>query len=243
VDIRNETLTGTTGSDGTISFMMVETVRYSVTCVKAAGGINHSFTVYPKNTEYMIRIGALPTASGYPSYALTGEPLNTTHVRLAVNYTDTANQTTSARFIVTNITGTEVHNSSITLTAGSGSTVYDVANTKGESYTFRLEAQNTQHGTISAARGIDLKGSGRLVEFGWPDLWYILISFACMFMLAGAIGEMDVKIGGILVPLLGAGVFWYIGWLPAEIGGIIYIAVFIGVLYYIRAKLPAVTDS
>ena len=64
-----------------------------------------------------------------------------------------------------------------------------------------------------------------------------------MFMLAGAIGEMDVKIGGILVPLLGAGVFWYIGWLPAEIGGIIYIAVFIGVLYYIRAKLPAVTDS
>ena len=62
-------------------------------------------------------------------------------------------------------------------------------------------------------------------------------------MLAGAFGEMDVKIGGILVPLIGAGIFWYIGWLPVNLGSIIFVAVFVGVFYYMRAKLPAVTDG
>jgi hypothetical protein len=124
VDIEGTVLSGNTGSDGTISFLMVETVQYRVHCVKTTAGINHTVDIYPKESEYFIRIGALPSVgSDYPTYSLNAT-IAGTNVILFGNYTDTSGHTTSARFIVTNSSGSEVYNTSITLTGGVGSAYY-----------------------------------------------------------------------------------------------------------------------
>jgi len=237
VDIEGTVLSGNTGSDGTISFLMVETVQYRVHCVKTTAGINHTVDIYPKESEYFIRIGALPSVgSDYPTYSLNAT-IAGTNVILFGNYTDTSGHTTSARFIVTNSSGSEVYNTSITLTGGVGSAYYAVNNTKGDQYTFGLVAEHSTQGTIEKWIDITLKGSGRLIDFGegWTDFMYLVMSVACIFLVAGCFGEMDVRLGAFFIPLMG-GVFWWIGWMPETYGALISIAGFLGGIYYLRSK-------
>ena len=239
VDIRNETMVAYTDSGGGVSFMMLESVQYSIRCVKGSESIDHTIQVYPKESEYFIRIGSLPLATDYPEYDITAYSVNDSYVRLSVNYTDAADATTSAMFYVNDINGTELYNTSISLTGGSGSATYDVENVRGSSVEAKLVAENTAHGTITASRGVDLKGTGKLVDFGWPDLWYILISFAGILIVAGSIGEMDTKVGAMFVPIT-AGMFWYIGWLPGIATAVITMVFFVGGIYYMRASITKV---
>jgi hypothetical protein len=238
VDIAGSTLTGTTGSDGSIAFMMVAEIQYNISCVKTADGVNHTVDIYPKESEYVIRIGRLPYVTDYPLYNLSAYDLNATHVRLQANYTDSANQTTGINFYVTNDTGT-VYSAPFPLVAGNGTIYYDVPNDRGNTYRFGFNGTNAQHGNVSAYQGVDMKGSGPLVDYGWPDMYYWLVSIAVIFLVAGCIGEMDIKMGAIIVPIF-AGIFWYIGWLPSTLGAIINAIFFLGVLYYMRASYKAV---
>jgi PKD repeat protein len=237
VDIQGTVLSGTTGSDGTLSFMMIETIEYRVNCIKASAGINHSVDIYPKNTEYFIRIGSLPSVGpNYPSYSLNATTVGT-NVILFGNYTDTSGETSAVRFIVVNSTGSEVYNTSVTLTGGVGSAYYAVNNTKGDQLTFGLVAEHDTHGTIQKWIDITLKGSGRLINFGegWTDFMYMVMAIAGIFLVGGCFGEMDVRLGAIFIPMMGA-IFWWIGWLPETYGAVITIAGFLGAIYYIRSK-------
>lgn len=238
VDISGSTLTGTTGSDGAIALMMVAELRYDITCIKTTDGVNHTISIYPKETEYFIRVGRLASVTDYPIYNLTAYDYNATYVRLQANYTDDADQTTPINFYVMNDTGI-VYSAAFPLVAGNGTIYYDVPNTRGSTYKFGFNGTNTEHGNVSAYQGVDMKGSGPLVDYGWPDMWYWLVSIAVIFLVAGSVGEMDIKIGGILVPMF-AGIFWYIGWLPSSLGVIINAVFFLGALYYMRASYKAV---
>lgn len=234
----NTTLSGTTGHDGTLSFLMVETVQYEVHCVKASAGINHTVDIYPKESEYFIRIGSLPSVgSNYPTYSLNATTVGT-NVVLFGNYSDTSGSTTAAYFVVLNSTGSEVHNSSITLTGGVGSAYFAVNNTKGDQYREGIVAFHSTEGTIEKWIDVTLKGSGRLVDFGegWTDFMYLVMAVAGIFLVAGCFGEIDVKLGAFFVPLMGS-FFLFIGWLPLQYAAFISIAGFLGGLYYIRGKL------
>lgn len=234
----NTTLSGTTGHDGTLSFLMVETVQYEVHCVKASAGINHTVDIYPKESEYFIRIGSLPSVgANYPSYSLNATTVGT-NVVLFGNYSDTSGSTTAAYFVVLNSTGSEVHNSSITLTSGVGSAYFAVNNTKGDQYREGIVAFHSTEGTIEKWIDITLKGAGRLIDFGegWTDFMYLVMSVAGIFLVAGCFGEIDVKLGAFFVPLMGS-FFLFIGWLPLQYAAFISIAGFLGGLYYIRGKL------
>lgn len=237
-DIQNTNLNGTTGHDGTLSFLMVETVQYRVNCVKASAGINHTVDLYPKESEYFIRIGSLPIAGGgnYPTYSLNATTTGT-NVTLFGNYTDTSGETSSVRFIVTNSTGSEVYNTSVTLTGGVGSASFAVNNTKYDQYTYGLVAEHDTHGTIEKWIDITLKGTGRLIDFGdgWTDFMYLVMSVACIFLVAGCFGEIDVRMGAIFIPIT-SGIFWFIGWMSEYYGGLITIAGVLGAIYYMRSK-------
>jgi hypothetical protein len=64
---------------------------------------------------------------------------------------------------------------------------------------------------------------------------YLVMSVACIFLVAGCFGEMDVRLGAFFIPLMG-GVFWWIGWMPETYGALISIAGFLGGIYYLRSK-------
>ena len=233
----NTTLSGTTGHDGTLSFLMVETVQYEVHCVKASAGINHTVDIYPKESEYFIRIGSLPSVgSNYPTYSLNATTVGT-NVVLFGNYSDTSGSTTAAYFVVLNSTGSEVHNSSITLTGGVGSAYFSVNNTKGDQYREGIVAFHSTEGTIEKWIDITLKGAGRLIDFGegWTDFMYLVMSVACIFLVAGCFGEIDVRMGAIFIPIT-SGIFWFIGWMSEYYGGLITIAGVLGAIYYMRSK-------
>lgn len=232
----NTTLSGTTGHDGTLSFLMVETVQYRVNCVKASAGINHTVDIYPKESEYFIRIGSLPLVGSYPTYSLNATNLGA-NVLLFGNYTDTSGSSSNVRFIVRNSTGSEVYNSSVTLTGGVGSAYYSVNNTMYDQYTYGLVAEHDTHGTIEKWIDITLKGTGRLIDFGdgWTDFMYLVMSVACIFLVAGCFGEIDVRMGAIFIPIT-SGIFWFIGWMSEYYGGLITIAGVLGAIYYMRSK-------
>ena len=232
----NTTLTGTTGHDGTLSFLMVETVQYRVHCTKPSSGIDHTVDIYPKESEYFIRIGSLPLVESYPTYSLNATTVGG-NVVLFGNYTDTSGSSSGVRFIVRNSTGSEVYNTSVTLTGGVGSAYYSVNNTKGTQLTFGITSEHTTQGHIEKWIDITLKGAGRLIDFGsgWTDFMYLAMSIAGIFLVAGCFGEIDVKLGAIFIPMT-AGIFWYIGWMGDVYGPLITIAGVLGVLYYMRSK-------
>lgn len=231
----NTTLSGTTGHDGTLSFLMVETVQYRVHCVKPSAGIDHTVDIYPKESEYFIRIGSLPLVGSYPTYSLNATTIGG-NVILFGNYTDTSGSSSGVRFIVRNSTS-EVYNTSVTLTGGSGSASYAVNNTRGDQYTFGITAEHTTHGTIQKWIDITLKGTGRMIDFGsgWTDFMYLVMSIAAIFLVGGCFGEIDVRLGAIFIPITG-GIFTFIGWMGEVYGPLITIAGVLGALYYMRSK-------
>lgn len=232
----NTTLSGTTGHDGTLSFLMVETVQYRVHCTKPSSGIDHTVDIYPKESEYFIRIGSLPLVESYPTYSLNATTVGG-NVVLFGNYTDTSGSSSGVRFIVRNSTGSEVYNTSVTLTGGVGSASYAVNNTKGTQLTFGITSEHTTQGHIEKWIDITLKGTGRLVDFGsgWTDFMYLAMSLAGIFLVAGCFGEIDTRLGAIFIPIT-AGMFWTIGWMGEVYGPLITIAGVLGALYYMRSK-------
>ena len=234
------TLSGTTAADGSISFLMVEVLNYNVLCSGSSPingkSINNTLAFYPKDTDYYIKVstGLVPNLQAYPTYSLNATPsANETTFNLSMSYNGT--NTTALTYYVIKNNATVVYS---TVLGGGGVASYVVNNTKGDTYTYGFNASNSlgQNGVIEAWRDITMKGSGALFDFGLDVNTRMWISLAFIFLFAAMWGSTSVKAGAFLTPFLGAGVFWYIGWLPAGLGVTIFIMSFIGGLYYMRGQ-------
>jgi PKD repeat protein len=241
VQITTETLEGTTGIDGSVVFLMVQSVQYQITTTAPdLGGMTKTFSIYPKEDEITIRFrtSTHPDLSTMPTYELTATETDDENILLALNYHDTTNATTSLTFTVTDhATGELIFSETFGSTNFPGwvNVTTGAENTKGAMYRFGFEATNTAHGTISQYKGITLKGDNLLVDLGFEDrTLYNWLAVILLFLFAGAFSGTNVKQGAILVPLFGGGLFWFIGWLPITIGGIISAIGFLGVLVYMR---------
>jgi hypothetical protein len=237
VDIQHTTLNGTTGSDGSWTAWMIETVRYRLTATDAERGINTTWTLYPKQDEYSYIIDLEPVAPSYAdniAWNCSSIQVNSTHYYLHCDYSDTLNHTSSCVFQVANSSGSVVYTQSCS-PANNCSINYTVSNTKGDAYTWGFTAEHTDFGEISSYRGITLPGTGgRLVDLGISDFWYDLICLAaltmCMMFFSGKMNPH----GGIVTAFMGGILFW-IGWLsvtPLIVGGAIVLAI----LIYIEKK-------
>ncbi len=60
--LQNASMSGFTGTDGSITFLMVETIYYKMDFVNISAGINHTEWVYPKDEVYPITVGTLTYA-------------------------------------------------------------------------------------------------------------------------------------------------------------------------------------
>jgi hypothetical protein len=235
-------LSGTSSTDGSITFLMVEVIQYSVV-VSGTSPINGAtiyqvVTFYPKDTDYTIKIntGLSPNLQAYPTYNLTDYlSTNETTINLTMNYTDTSGATTNLTFYVRKNNATMV---STQVIGGSGSAYFVINNTKGDSYTYGFNATNSlgTNGVIEGWKDVTPKGSGALFDFGLDMNTRMWIALAFIFLFTAMWGTTSVKQGAFLVPFFGAGIFWYIGWLPAALGTVIFIMSFIGALYYMRGQ-------
>lgn len=242
--IQNTTMVGTTDSSGTISFVMIETIKYQITFVKGTE-INKTLTIYPKDDKYVIRVGTFwdkisdwfsaskeeQLLGETVSWNITTEIINDTHARINLSYNDTLSKTTSQYFFVNDSNNTNLYN----LTT-SGEHVWDpgyvVENYSGQSYLVGFEITHGDIGDIKKIVVVTFKHvAEKLVDFGWDDSVYQLVSVALLIFTAALFTGVTVKHAAVMLPLEGW-VFWYIGWFEISII-LLSIAMSIGIGVYV----------
>jgi hypothetical protein len=232
VNLANATMTGTTGPDGAVSFLLTDTVRYLVTFTDPTRGISQTTELYPHDTQYIYVLGsagATPAAT-MPNMTLWTEDAGAT-TTLYGHYSDPAGTTTALRFIVELQNGTiltEVLNQSYagqqTVTAS-----HAVNHTTGDQYVWGWRATTPERGDLEQWSGTTLHS--RLIDLEIEEYWYFWISACFLFIFAGLFSGMTSRFGFILLPLF-ALLLWYIGWLDTSIATL-GIAMIAGVLMYI----------
>lgn len=238
VNIKETALAGTTGSDGSITFSMIESVRYAITAHDPASNLTVDFTLYPQETQYTIQFRTRPPADAetHPLYDLEAVPLAAdTQISLRLAYKDRDNATTSLSFWVMDGAGEYVHTEALTPTYLNWTNASYTVENRPTSYTWGFDANHATRDDISAARTITLHGSGRLVDLGFEDdFWYYLLSAIWIVALGAIFSGSRVRFGAIIIPLIGGGIPTLFGWLPAATAALICILVFIGVFVYMR---------
>lgn len=235
VDLQNEILSGTTGTDGGIVFTLVESVKYRVDIVDASQGINSSITIYPKEDEIPIYIwpATTPPLGQTVDYALTATALDGENTRLTLTYADGLANTTSVRFYVRTEDGEYIHSETKTNDA-TVTLSYEMANEPGEVYIFGVEARHGVYGVIAQDQFIRFESNRPLVDFApWIPLWvYNWLAIIFIVCIAAIFGFQTLKFGVVLVPVFGL-LFTYMGWLGTSTL-LTLSALAIGVLLYMR---------
>ena len=242
--IQNTTMTGTTDSGGEIVFSMVKSIKYQITFVKGSD-INKTLTIYPIDDKYVIRVGTFwDSISDWFSeskedqllgekvgWNITTEIINDTHAWINLDYNDTLSKTTNQYFFVNDSNNTNLYN-----IATSGQHVwnpgYIVENYSGQSYLVGFEITHDDIGEIKKIVVVTFKHvAEKLVDFGWDDSVYQLVSVALLIFTAALFTGVTVKHAAVMLPLEGW-IFWYIGWFEISII-LLSIATSIGIGVYV----------
>lgn len=104
------------------------------------------------------------------------------------------------------------------------------------------ESENTWVVNFTAERGGEqisgevLAGKQRALGTGLADIWLHSLSVGLLIVVAGLFGGLNARVGAIVVPLL-AGIFWFLGMLPAAVGaGVIILALAIAIFYNVNSS-------
>lgn len=234
VDIRGTVLNGSTGSDGGIVFMMIESIRYQVQFSDPAQGVDTSITIYPKEDEIVVTVWpeSTPAVGQAVKYELFANPTGDLTTTLGLEYTDTLNKTGTITFTVRDENKSIIHQETA---HGSNVTIeYPMMNDPGHTYYFGFTASHAYYGEIQQDRFITFKSDRPLVDLApWiPKTIYNWVAIGILVILAAIPGYFTAKFGAVFLPLFAA-LFAYMGWLMTPwylISG----ALALGVLIYIR---------
>lgn len=232
-DLANATMTGTTGSDGGITFMMTDALKYTVTFSDPARGIDETVELMPHDTQYMFILGSMGAApvAGMPNMTLWADGAEGASPTLRGYYSDPAGTTSALYFVVERINGTvrtEVNNQSLGAVQ-TASPSFAVNHTTGAMYSWGFRATTPDRGALQQWNGITLHS--RLVELPIEESMYFWVSMCLVFLFAGLFSGNNIKYGFVAFPMF-CGVLWYIGWL--DIAGItLGIVMVLGILMYL----------
>jgi len=217
--IHNVTMSDTTDSNGAISFLMVETVKYKMTFTKGSE-VNETIYLYPKEDHYKIIIGTkwVKTTSMWDviNYSILAGELNDTHAYINFSFVDANNKTSELYYFINQSNGTTTFNIyNHTYTGGDCANItnsYIVE--RGQAYFIGFEADNDDYGEIKHSLFIRIfEKSKRLLSFGdeVPDYIYDYISIGSLCLVAAFFGMITVPEGGIVLSLQ-AWILWFLGW-------------------------------
>ncbi len=218
--IHNQTMTGTTGSDGTINFMMIEAIKYRITFDKV-GEVSTTWEGYPKDEYYTIWASEFGASEwfehGYNpleavNVTIAGTTADETSAALTIYYNDTLLKTTTATAYLnqTHINGTETAIDSHTETDDAWNHSFTIAGDhRGESYVVRLRAAHETFGNISRDYGVHYKPAP--ISLGLPEDLLLYGAMGVLIFTALFFGQTSVGAGCIVVAFEGWLFFW-MGW-------------------------------
>jgi len=220
--VHNQTMTGTTGSDGGIDFMMFEAIKYKLTFYKE-GEINTTWEGFPKDEYYTIWAPRFGTSEWFEhgvnpleavNFTVTGTTATEDEATITVYYNDTLKNTTGAAVYLNQMfeNGTEILVSQyLGGTASTWSHTFNLpGDHRGESYIVRLRAQHGTLGNITRDYGVYYKPAP--VSFGLPEDLLLYGAMAVMIFTALFFGQSSVGAGCIVFAFEGW-LFYWIGWL------------------------------
>ncbi len=226
--ITSTLMTGTTGNDGSLVYVMLETEKYQLNFVKESKGINETRYYYPKQEEYdeIFWTEEPPISSTVIEYVLYNISANSTAMKLGVDYTDMLNTTDKLTFFVQDNKSNTIYSQDYMAPGYILNVTYTVPIVAGETYYWGFSANSTEYNeringthfiTFNPSRWlIDPMGAGKagadatliataILVYNWAAFGIVMI-FALIF------GRFSMKIGIVIVPLIGA-LLKYIGWL------------------------------
>ncbi len=219
----NITLTGVTGTDGAVTFLLTPTFRHTITFTSASQGISKTLTLYPKDTEYWITVG---TTGGWADYehdptryihiGVSQKNINDTHAHINVTYLDDLNLTTALRMWVNQTNTSDLLGDQILIdtwiSPGNNSSTshsFIVTNYRGQDYMVYVQHEHHEFGTVYSR---PVRFIGILIDLGLPTISYAYMSFAILFFMAAMFGATSTSIGGIVTCVTGW-LLYAIGWL------------------------------
>lgn len=234
-NIQTSTLQGSTGYDGGISFVMMETIGYSMQFTNATLGISYNVVIYPQEQEILITIKNYPTLdlkiTDYVNYSIT-EYINTNKsVTVTGNYVDISGYTTSTTFFVNFTNNTPIYSSKITGSVNN-TFQYLIPYTANTSYNYGFNASTTPWGYIGQNK---VYSSPNFLDLEIPTEYYSWISAAILLLFCAIFSRGNNIFGVIIVPAM-ASFLVYIGWMPITMGVASSILLVLGVLIYMKAK-------
>lgn len=234
----NQTMNGTTGFDGSISFIMVPAYKYDMT-------FNHTeyepeeITLWPTEDDYLITLykADIPTSAKVINATLYEEFISENEINLCLNWTDTYANTNTLNFFVYNESGTLVHSESYS-SCGNKSCCYTATKSNG---TYWQWGYNATHGTFpdttfAETNGIRFETALVPIELDGeeiPDLYYNWICIALVVLVAALFSKYNIRWGALIVPLIAdlLKLMWKFSYVPW-----IYLAIatVLGFLYFLR---------
>lgn len=192
--------TGTTGSDGSVTFKLSETTSYRITFINATAGISETRTLYPVDTHYYIIVSS--TLGSWDTYdipisdaidfTISKSIINSTHAYINVSYNDSQAETTDLKVYLNQTNESDYFNQTNldTWNAGatsSGSHSFIVEDYAGQAYIIHLLAEHTTYGTIDSTYSVSFKDdiAGKFPGIP-PSVWlygsiFILLFFGGIF--------------------------------------------------------------
>lgn len=250
--ILTTSMSGTTGYDGSIVFLMLESEKYKLTFIKPELSINESRYYYPKEDEYdeVFWTETPQYSSQAIVYSFENSSVNATFTRLGIkiiNYATLSSELTSTEFFVDNATygsSGETVASTVNFAAtstGDNTTFYtDVPNIMGGGYVWGFSFTDANYSSpINASKlyifedyqwKINPLGASNGDPTATTVYNYAAVGLIALF--AFMFSRANIKFGVVVVPLVAA-LFQYIGWLTTG-WFIVSIAMAMGVILYLR---------
>lgn len=247
-------MVGTTGTDGGVNFVMIETERYQLHYELPSKGIDEYRYYYPKEESYLeifwteSTLFAPPTIPpcGAPTYtaSVTINGTNADYDDIHLTYSDCSGHTTNTTVYVNDISDNKVKQQLYTNNSPTPNNVslsYPVRNATGASYRFGVTGRTVtgtpfhQESTLKLKTSI-WKYNPLNAENGDPfAVWfYNIIAVGLIILFALFFGRWSIKAGVVIIPLIA--LYFselYMNWLltPALL---VTVAVILAVLAYLR---------
>lgn len=215
IDIEGETLFGYTDDRGTITFQMIQSLRYHIV-VESPGYDSYTANIYPSEDKYTFNVGTtnyIPVDDSDVNEVIITSVNSTltsdTQVDFAVIYNDTLS---GSGYV--NITIFDNDRNQLAFNSHYGDnnfnqsfTLHDYA---GESYIIQIEAHHSVFGEVirEYTRTFPIKFS----FFGLDDDGLMMAAFAVIIFTGMLFSAGNVAVGSVVICLEGW-IFYFIGWL------------------------------
>lgn len=206
------TYTGTTGSDGSVTFKLDEDTQYRITFINSTAGISETRTLYPVDDHYYIIVpSVLDSWDEYETpisdaidFSITKNIINATHAYINVSYSDSLAETTDLTVYLNQSNASDYYNQTnlATWAAGansSGTYSFIVTPYAGESFYVHLMAEHTTYDTIDSVYSVSFADDISTKFPGIPASVWLYAGVFILLFTGGIFVKTNVEKGMLLI--------------------------------------------